>query len=553
MTAADVLVDTLCAWGIDTAFGLPGDSIDPVMEAMRRDGRIRFYLTRHEEAAALAASAYAKATGRMALCLGTAGPGSVHLLNGLLDARMDHVPVLAVSGQVDRHVLGTGYFQEVDLPGILGHAAAYSELCTEPETLGVLAATACRRALGRSEPSHLSIPFDVAAASVSPDTRPGAPFFQPERVLPHDEDLQKAANAIDRAHRPVIFAGRGALDARGVLTALAEHLSAPVIHTLPAKGVIAEDHPLSMGGLGLLGAAPAHHAMEKADLLIMIGTNYPYLDFLPPKVPTIQIDRDAARIGQRHPVLVGLVGSARDTMEALLARTCERTEDGWVRELQKERDHWHRERVAEAKRQDEPLHPQVVAQAVSEVFPPETPVVVDVGNVLVWMAQQYRVRGGRFLTSAWLGTMGFGIPGAIGACVGLGRQPVVSVCGDGGFEMQIADLVTAVRYHLPITFVVLRNDKLAMIKYEQEVAGYPEYEVDLVNPDFSKAADAMGARGIRVRRYEEVRPALEEARDGAGVTVVECVVRANELPLPPRLKLPQATHYALALFRETFE
>lgn len=553
MTAADVLIDTLCAWGIDTAFGLPGDSIDPVMDALRRDGRIRFYLVRHEEAAALAASAYAKASGRMAACLGTAGPGSVHLLNGLLDARLDHVPVLALSGQVDRHVLGTGYFQEVDLPAILAHGAPYSQLCTEPETVGVLADTACRRAMARSEPAHLSIPFDVAAAHVSPDTRTAAPFFQAARVLPHQEDLDHAGEVIDRARRPVLFAGRGALQARGVLTALAEHLWAPVVHTLPAKGVIAEDHPLAMGGLGLLGAAPAHHAMEKADLLVMIGTNYPYLDFLPPKVTTIQIDRDSAALGQRHSVTVGLAGTARDTLEALMARTRKREEDAWVRELQHERDKWHAHRVSEGNRRDEPLHPQVIAQAVYEVFPPDTTVVVDVGNVLVWMAQCYRVRGGQFLTSAWLGTMGFGIPGAIGASIALGKKPVVSVCGDGGFDMQIADLVTAVRYHLPITFVVLRNDKLAMIKYEQEVSGYPEYEVDLVNPDFCQVAKAVGARGVSVRRFDEVRPALEEARDSGTVTVVDCAVRANELPLPPRLKVPQATHYALALFRETFE
>lgn len=552
-TAADVLVDTLAAWGVEVAFGMPGDSIDPIMEALRRDKRIRFVLVRHEEAGALAASAYAKLTGKLAACLGTSGPGSVHLLNGLMDASLDHAPVVAVTGQVDSHLLGTDYFQEVDLTAVLGHACVWSKLAVQPDEVGLLTATACRTALARHGPAHLSVPFDIGRAPVSPDTAPAKPHPRALTAMPTAEDLDEAASLLNRAERPVILAGRGGYGARAELARVAEMLQAPVVHTLPAKGVLPEDHPLSMGGLGLLGGAPAHRAMERTDALLMVGTSYPYLEFLPAKAQTVQIDADPAQIGKRHAVTVPLVGTAQPTLKALADRLTRAQPRDFVAALERERDAWWARRDKEAARTDTPLHPQVVAQEVGEVFDRRATFVCDVGNILVWMAHHLRVTDGRFLTSAWLGTMGFGVPGAIGAALARPEAPVVAVCGDGGFAMQQADLVTAVRYNLPVTIVVLVNDKLAMIKYEQEVAGYPEWEVDLVNPDFARLAEAAGAQGITVRTFDAVRPALEKARDSGRPTVVACHVRANEMPMPPRIAPGQAMHYALALFRETFE
>lgn len=553
LNVSEVMVAQLAQWGVDRVFGIPGDSIDPLVEALRRQRQVHFVQVRHEESGALMASAHAKLTGRLGCCLATAGPGALHMLNGLYDAKMDRAPVLALAGQVDTRVMGTDYFQEVNLNRVFDDVSSYCQLLVSPEQTAHLMSMAARAALSRRGVAMLTIPFDIGRHAVDRHAASSPAFYEKARTVPSGESLQAAADLIEQSQRPVILAGRGALSARAELLHLAEHLSAPIVHTLPAKGVIDEHHPLSLGGLGLLGAKPAHYATEHTDLLLMVGTSYPYLQFLPRAARTVQIDNDPEQIGKRHFVDVGLAGDAKVALSALQQRLTPRRPSDFVRDLRARRQTFWEHREAEGRSDRRPMRPQVVPWALSRLVEHNAIISVDVGNVLVFMARNFRTRHQHFLTSSWLGTMGFGLPGAIAAQLAEPDRQVVAVAGDGGFAMGMADLVTAVKYELPITVIVLNNRKLAMIKYEQELIGYPEWGVDLQNPDFAQFAQACGAQGLLVKDADDVPDAISDALRSRRTTLLDVWVEANELPRPPRIEPGQAAHYALALFREAVE
>lgn len=554
-TVAEVLWDTLVEHGVEYVFGIPGDSIDPLLESIRRDRRIRFIQVRHEEAGAFMASAYAKKTGRLGVCMGTAGPGAIHLLNGLYDAKMDHAPVLALTGQVGLPFIGSDYFQEVDLLHLFEDVAVYDYQVADASQVALMAGQACRTALSKRGVAHLSFPFEVPMQKVHGSVVAYPVVRRAMASVPTDELLEEAVKRINAAERPVILAGKGARASREAVLALAEKASIPVVNTLPGKGVIPDEHPLALGGLGLLGAKPAHTAMEHADLCIMIGTSYPYMEFLPKNVQMVQIDWEASQIGKRYPVDVGLVGSAEPTLRLLAQAIRPKSQNAWTDKLHADRLHWFHAIDEQAQRRvhvGQGVHPQWVADRLSRVADANANIAIDVGNSLVWMARNFRIRDHGWLVSSWLGSMGFGMPAAIAAKLAEPDRQSIAAVGDGGFAMLMADFVTAVKYDLPIVVVVFNNQRLGMIKFEQEVNGMPEFATHLWNPDFAGFAEGSGGKGIRVEKSEDVEEALRQALAMGVPTVVDIATDANEKPMPPRISLDQARGYGEAIFRETF-
>jgi pyruvate oxidase len=551
-TVGEVLLDVLYAHGVRHIFGIPGDSIDLLMEPLRKDRRIQFVQVRHEEAGAFMASALAKKTGKLGVCMGTAGPGAIHLLNGLYDAKLDHAPVLAITGQVGLPYIGTDYFQEVDLLSLFNNVALYNYQVTDPSQIGVMADRACRQALAKRGVAHLSFPFEVPRMAAPAAFREYTVVNHELDSVPTAELLDQAARLINTSERPVILAGRGAVGARESLIALAERANIPVVNTLPAKGVIPDEHPLALGGLGLLGAKPAHTAMEQCDLCLLVGTNYPYLEFLPKRATIMQIDWEASQIGLRHVVDLGLVGSAEPTLKELIRRIEPRDATPFVRRLGQERRTWLSNLTKEAEHQGTKgaINPLWVADRLSKLVDANANIAVDVGNTLVWMARNFRSRNHGWLVSAWLGSMGFGLPAAIAAKIVQPERQSLAVVGDGGFAMLMADFVTAVKYGWPITVVVFNNRRLGMIKFEQEVHGIAEFGTHLFNPDFAAYADAAGGRGFRVDAPDAVEPALREALAESRPSIVDVYTDADVKPLPPRITWSEAMGYAEAMFRE---
>ncbi len=560
-SAADMLIERLIEWGVDTVFGLPGDGINGIMEALRvREGRVRFIQVRHEEAAAFNACAYAKFTGRLGVCLATSGPGAIHLLNGLYDAKMDGAPVLAITGQTYHDLLGTAYQQEVDLISLFKDVAVYNQMMTGASQLRALVDVACRTALSRRGVAHLTIPVDLQEQKASED-EPSmmkvkghtAPSWTPPIVVPREEDLGRAAALLNRGKKTVILAGQGALGAGEELEVLADRLAAPIVKALLGKAVVPDDSPYTTGGLGLLGTLPSELAMEECDSLLLVGTSFPYLTFLPEpgQARAVQIDRDPARIGLRYPVEIGLTGDAKATLRALLPLLARREDRSFLEFAQfRMREWWELMRDRES-RFDMPMKPQVVAARLNEVLEDDAIITTDSGTITTWAARNLRLRRGQqFSCSGNLASMAPGLPYAIAAQAAFPGRQCVAFVGDGGFTMLMGELATAVKHNLPIRVIVIKNNTLGQIKWEQMVfLGNPEYGVELQPIDFVKYAEACGAVGIRCERPDEVRSALSAAFRARGPALVEAVVDPNEAPMPSRVRPRQAAHLAEALAR----
>lgn len=549
---ADLLVTSLADIGVKHIFGIPGDAINGLIDALRREPRVRFIQVRHEEAGAFAASASAKLTGSLAVCTGTAGPGALHLLNGLYDARKDHAPVLAITGQVETEELGHNYHQEVDLRRVFSDVAAYNEVIESPAQAARLIADACRIAVAENTVTHLNIPSDVCAKKV-PETGGGcAAGPLAGRTSAPDDELNAAAELLDRSERIVVLAGTGCRDARGELVRLAERLSAPIVLSLRAKDLLAADHPHVIGGLGLLGGRPAVEAMRNCDCLLIAGSDFPYRPFLPEdEVPTIQIDRDPVQIGRRRSVEAALCGDAGAVLEGLAERVSERKRS-FLKPLLESRERWYAELAAQEAVSSNPIKPQRLARTLSDLLNGDAVVTCDTGEVTAWAARHLHLHGGeqRFILSSALASMGFGLPGAIGAQFCYPQRQVVALCGDGGFGMLMADFLTAVKYELPITVVVFNNGKLGLIQAEQESSGYPVSEVALSNPDFAAYARLCGGDGIVVHEAEALEDALRRALASDAPAVVDVHIDPDELPLPPRIELGQVAGYATAKLKE---
>ncbi len=552
-TVSSVILEALAAHGVRHIFGIPGDAINGLADAIRRQETIEFITVRHEEAGAFAASAQAKLTGNLAAVAGTAGPGAIHLLNGLYDAKMDYAPVIAITGQVETAKLGQNTHQEVDLERLFGDVAVFNETIVNPDQTPHLIEAAIRAALTDRGVAHLSIPADLALATTKVESREPETQLGDSTLTPAADMLSAAANALNEAENPTILMGIGAFDAASETIELAERIGAPIIRSLKAKELISDSHPNSVGGLGLLGTEPAVEAIDRCDVLLMVGTDFPYEEFLPKRARVIQVDIEASRIGQRADVEIPLVGDAGATLRALLPLVETAEPGAHLIEAQSAMSDWNAWRSESEMDDSVPIRPQRLAAEVIKHTPPGTVFTCDTGAVTVWAARHLDLRSDdRFTLSGSLASMAFALPAAIGAQLAYPERKVVALTGDGGFGMLIGDLMTAVSLELPITVVVFNNSKLGLIQMEQEAEGLPEFSTGLSNPNFAEVARAMGAEGWRVESPEQLAPAMAAGIASDKPTVIDVVIEANEPTLPPKISARYALNFARAKARELF-
>jgi pyruvate dehydrogenase (quinone) len=553
-------VERLIAWGVDTIFGLPGDGVDGFFEALRtHQDKLRFVQVRHEEAAAFAAVGYAKYTGRIGVCVATSGPGGIHLLNGLYDAKCDLQPVLAITGHTFHDLIGMSYQQDVDLDKVFMDVAVFNERLMGPAHAENLVDMAIRAAYGRRGVAHITIPKDMQEWKVSDEQRSkanvpmhSADLAAPLAFRPAPALLEQAAEIINKGSKVTVFVGRGALHAREEVAQLAETVGGPVVKALLGKGVLPDESPYTTGGIGLLGTAPSVDAMNECDTLIMIGTSFPYMEFLPKpgKARCVQIELDPTRIGLRHPVDVALTGDSKTILQALLPLL--KKKDGkFLKKAQERMKDWNELLTQRGTRTDMPMKPQVVTHALSRLLNDDAIVSADSGTIATWSARYIQMRGNmQFSLSGMLATMANGLPYSIGAAAAYPGRQVVCVVGDGGLSMLMAEIATLVKYKLNVCVVVIKNNVLGQIKWEQIVLdGNPEFGVELHPIDFAKVAEACGARGFTLERPEDAEAVLREALAHPGPTVVQAVVDPNEPPMPGKVTTDQALHFAKALLR----
>lgn len=553
MTVSDILLKMLAAHGVRHLFGIPGDAINDVIDAVRRQDLIRFIGVRHEEAGALAASAQAKLTGELTACVGTSGPGAIHLLNGLYDAKLDHAPVIAITGQVATGFIGTEYHQEVRLERLFADVAVYSQTVTTEAQVPAVFREACHAAIAHRGVAHISLPTDVSGRRVQRGQTHEVMTAASSRISPAVADCAGAVELIDGAQRIAILAGIGCRDAREELIAFAEAVKAPIVRTLKAKEIIDDDHPLCIGGLGMLGGRPAVKAMDDCDLLIMVGTDFPYHDFYPKKAKTLQIDIQPTQIGKRHPVDAALVGHAGPTLATLTSRVNVDRSPDFLQSMQSEMKEWL-DHVTDQEHSDAmPIHPPRVMHELGKAAPADSIFVCDTGTVTAWSARHLRLEPGqRYTLSGGLASMAYALPGAIGAQLAYPESRVFALAGDGGFAMLMGDFVTAVKYELPIIVLIVNNAKLAFITLEQEAKGLPDWGTDLVNPDFAAFAKACGGVGFTVECPEQLEPAIKDALAANRPAVIDIAVDSDALIMPPKINLSQAMHFGLAKVREAF-
>jgi len=560
-TAADIMVDVLQQWGVDTIFGLPGDGINGIMEALRKvQDKIRFVQVRHEESAAFMACAYAKYTGRLGVCLATSGPGGIHLLNGLYDAKMDGQPVLAITGHHYHDLIDTHTQQDVDLDYLFKDVAVYSTRVMGPAHVENVTDLACRKALTYRGVAAICFPADTQDMTLHDDKRSKSNRPHHESVaaarraiLPAEEPMRIAADILNAAKKVVILAGQGALDAGEELEQLAEKLGAPIIKPLLGKAVVPDDSPYTTRGIGLLGTRPSQDAMETCDAILIVGSSFPYIEFYPdPKdAKGVQIDVDPARIGLRYPVDVGLVGDSRATLEALMPRLQRKDDRSFLETAQQGMKAWDALLEERATRQDTPMKPQVVAWELGKRLSDTAIVSSDSGTNTTWWARYILSKRGQMHScSGTLATMAPGLPYAIAAQIAYPDRQCVAFVGDGGFTMLMGEFVTAVKYKLPIKVVVVKNNTLGQIKWEQMVfLGNPEFGVELEPIDFVKFAEACGARGFKIDSAAECGHILDMALSTPGPVLIEAVVDPYEPPMPARIEPEQALHLAESLLR----
>jgi len=560
-TTSDVLADRLIDWGVRVIFGLPGDGINGIMEALRkRQDKITFVLVRHEEAAAFMACGYAKYTGRLGVCLATSGPGAIHLLNGLYDAKLDGAPVLAITGQTYHDLIGTQYQQEVDLLSLFKDVAVYNQMVLGAGHVQALVDAGCRTALSRRGVAHLTIPVDFQEQEIGQDEKSAKKVeghttnvWRPPIVVPCSDDIRAAADVLNAGKKIVILAGQGALGATDELEQLADVMAAPIVKPLLGKGTVPDDSPFTTGGIGLLGTEPSEIAMEEADTLLMAGTSFPYMEFYPKhdKCRGVQIDRDPSRIGLRFPVEVGLCGDTKPTLQLLLPMIHRREDRSFLTKAQAGMKEWRDLMHTRATRDGSPMKPQVLAATLNELLSDDAIISTDSGTITTWAARYIQMKRGQiFSCSGNLATMAPGLPYAIAAQIAYPGRRSIAFVGDGGFTMLMGEFATAVKYRLPIKVVIVKNNVLGMIKWEQMVfLGNPEYGVQLEPIDFVKFAESCGAIGFRCQTSEEARPALEAMMLAEGPALVEATVDPFEPPMPARIKAKQALHMAESLAR----
>jgi pyruvate dehydrogenase (quinone) len=560
-TVADLVIERLIGWGVHTIFGLPGDGINGLFEALRtHQDALQFIQVRHEEAAAFAACGYAKYTGRLGVCIATSGPGGIHLLNGLYDAKLDGQPVLAITGHTFHDLIGTHQQQDVDLDKLFVDVTVYNQRVMGPAHVNNVVDEAVKTALSRRGVAHITMPKDIQdwTANGSERSRENIAqhsgiLFAPAWPLPPPPLLQLAAEVINNGTRVAILVGQGCLPARDEVLALADKVAGPIIKALLGKAVVPDASPYTTGGVGLLGTAPSQEALEECDTLIIAGSSFPYLEFYPKpgQARIVQIDIDPTRIGLRAPTDVGLVGDCRDVLQALLPLITHKEDRSFLETAQERMQQWQEILEERGTRSDMPMKPQVVAYHLNKLLRSDAIVSSDSGTIATWAARYIQIRERmQFSLSGTLASMANGLPYSIGAAVAYPERQVVCIVGDGGFTMLMGELATLVKYNLPVKVIIIKNNVLGMIKWEQiALEGNPQFGVELQPIDFAAYARACGVAGYTLEKPEEAEHILHEALAHPGPAVVEAVVDPLEPPMPGHITTEQAWHFAEALAR----
>lgn len=563
MTAGDVLVDVLIDWGVSVVFGIPGDGINGVIESLRkRQDRIRFVQVRHEEAAAFSACAYAKFTGKLGVCVVTSGPGGIHLLNGLYDAKLDGQPVLAITGLQFHDLLHTFTQQDVELDKLFMDVAVYNVRVMGAAHVENAVSLACRTALAWRGVAHVTIPVDIQDQELDKDLRSkrNAPHHVSEdeafeRSIPSNKSLDKAAAILNAASKPCILAGQGALGASRQLAAVAERLGAPVAKALLGKAALPDDSPYCTGGVGLLGTKPSQEALEECDALLIAGSVFPYIEFYPKpgRARAVQIDHNPQHIGLRYPVECGVVGDCGRVLEALLPRLDHRKERKFLDKAHSGMKEWNKLMLEQASRKDKPMKPQVVAHELGIRLNDDAIVATDSGTITTWISRHLRIRADqKFSCSGNLATMACGLPYAVGAAIAYPKRQVIAFVGDGGLTMLMGELATCKKYDLNVKIVVIKNNTLGQIKWEQMVfLGNPEYVCELQPIDFAAVARGFGLSAFTIDDPAQCGETIARALKTPGPVLVEAVVDPHEPPMPPKVTMTQAAHFAEALAKGT--
>ena len=576
MRTADIIAEELLNWEVDTIFGLPGDGINGFIEALRRrQDRIKFILVRHEESAAFMACAFAKYTGRLGACVATSGPGAIHLLNGLYDAKADNTPVIAITGSTYSDLMNSSYQQDVNLLQLYSDVTVYNDMIGVPEQAGMAVDIACRTAFAQRGVSHLTIPIDVQEKKLTGKySKHNVPYHHTSHAyvaetIPSHSLIENAAEILNTGNRVVILVGQGALGAGDEVLAAAKKLAAPVVKALLGKAVIPDDNQYSLGGLGLLGTTPSSDAMDEADTLLMLGTSFPYIEYLPKpgQARGIQIDIKPERIGLRYPVEIGLVGDSKLILIELLPLLRQKYDLGFLKSKQDAMNNWNRLMREQSTRTDKPIKPQVIAQAVSDELDDNAIISVDCGTNTNWAARFINIRKGmKFSLSGTLSSMANGLPYAIAAQIAFPERQSVAFVGDAGLTMLMGEFATAVQYNLPIKVIVIKNNTLGMIRWEQMAfLGNPEFGVEFSPIDWVKFAESCGGKGYTIREPDEVKSIMNQAmKERKQPTIVEAYVDPFEPPVPPKVEMdfvkelaksfvrgqPYANRIALTLYRD---
>ncbi len=562
-TAADVMIETLIDWNVDTIFGIPGDGINGIIEALRqKQDKIRFIQVRHEEAAAFNACAYAKWTGRLGVCLATSGPGGVHLLNGLYDAKLDGQPVLAITGMQFHDLLHTYTQQDVELDKLYQDVCVYNNRIMGPMHVENSVELACRTALAYHGVAHVTIPTDMQSLPVSKGSRSKRNVADHVSNLmarggqaPNAQQLADAVDILNAGKKIVIMAGRGALGAGEALIELAERLKAPIVKPLLGKGVIADDNAYCIGGTGLLGTRPAQEALEQCDTLLIAGSSFPYIEFYPKpgKAKAVQIELDPMRVGLRYPVDAALIGDVGQVLEALTPRIEQHSDRSFLDKAQAGMKEWNALMVERGTRTNKPMKPQVVAHELNKVISDDAIVATNSGTITTWAARYLSIRGDMmFSCSGNLATMACGLPYAVAAGVAYPKRQVIAFVGDGGLTMLMGELATLRKYDLNVKVIVIKNNTLGQIKWEQMVfLGNPEYVCELQPIDFAAVAKGFGIQSYVIEDAEKCGETLRAALAVPGPALIEAVVDPHEPPMPPKIEVAQAEKFAESLARGT--
>jgi pyruvate dehydrogenase (quinone) len=547
-TIADVLIATLKASGVRRIYGLPGDALNGLTDAIRRDGDIVWQHVRHEEAAAFAAAGDAAVTGELAVCAASCGPGNLHLINGLFDAQRSGVPVLAIAAHIPRSEIGTNYFQETHPQELFRECSVYTELVSVPEQLPRVFEIAVRAAIERRGVAVVVIPSEVFlhdagrkqhVASVRPTT---------SSTVPADTDLVAAVEILNKPGRITILAGAGCAGAHDELLAIAERLQAPVVHTFRGKEFVEYDNPYDVGMTGLLGFPSGYRAMEHCDTLLMLGTDFPYAPFYPESAQIVQVDIRGENIGRRVPVDVALVGGVKETVAALLPRLAGDRKDDHLTRMTA---HYRRARarfdaLTNSHADRGPVHPQTIIAAVDHSADDDAVFIPDVGTPALWASRYLTMNGRRRLIGSFNhGSMANALPHAIGVQTAHPDRQVVALCGDGGLAMVLGELLTLRQLRLPVKVVVLNNNALSFVELEMKADGIVNFGTDLDNPSFAEVARAIGLYGVRVERPGELDGGLRDAFTHDGPAVVEVMTVRHELAIPPSVTIDQATGFTL--------